>query len=122
MGMALWAMADPSKAELVAKAQRFNKIATDFGVRTLEFLMKKGAISDIKFQTLMENTLSSGTLPEANRKALADILQETLAAADRSGEVVIDNREEVEALLTRLRGTKPAVYKYNPQTDSLGAP
>lgn len=120
-GMGLWAMADPSKKELVSKAQRFNQIATDFGVRTLEFLMGKGAISDIKFKTLMGNTLSAAIVPDANRKALADILQETLAAADRSGEVVLDNREEVDALITRLRGTKGAVYKYNPQADTLEA-
>lgn len=101
-GMGLAALVDPSQQQTVADSERFGQIATDFGVKTLEFLLSKGTISDIKFKTMMSNTLNPNNTPSANRQALADILDETISAAEQK-QIEIKNLDEVKTLAANLR-------------------
>jgi hypothetical protein len=91
---------------LSASFDRFNALSTDFGLDMLFKLQGTGAISDTKFNTLLANTVSVGNSPEANRLAVADIIEVALDSADELG-LDIAEREEHEQLLKRLRSTSP---------------
>lgn len=100
-GVGLAGLVSPESRQLSAASERFNQLATGFGLRSLETLRGTGTISDQKFSTLLRNSMSGAKSPEANRLALADQLQETLNAADKMGIDV--PRERIEGLLERLR-------------------
>jgi hypothetical protein len=101
-GVGLLGLLRPEDRQLAAQAERFNQIATDFGVRTLEALKGTGSISQRKFDLLVGNSLSASRTPEANRAALADIFETIIDAGDKL-DLSVPDRERIEALIPQLR-------------------
>jgi len=98
---------DSQQAKNTAAAfDRFKALSTDFGIDLLTRL-KGVTITDAKFNRLMANTVSTGNSPEANRLAIADIVEVALDSADELG-MDLAERNELNALYAQLRSGSPA--------------
>jgi len=101
--MGLWSFIDADKKELVSKAERFNQLATQSGINLLMGLMEKKAFTptDVKFNAIINNSLSMGKTAQANRDAARDLLQFAVDSASAKG-IELPEMEEIKSLIVEL--------------------
>lgn len=115
---------DTGKAkDLAAKLDRFDTLATNFGVTALKQALAGNKLGQTEFQQLLGNSTSIYKTTAANRLAIADILEKELAAAKASG-IPLSNEKDVRSLIDNLRanpeGPKPQPVVNVPQIIDQG--
>lgn len=90
------------KREIIGKFDRFKKLSTSFAIDAIDRFAATGAVSQSKFQALIDSTVNIGASPSANRAILADVIETTLDAAATEG-IRVSNERELLRTLRKLR-------------------
>ncbi len=92
---------DTSEAQqLVADFDRFEKLSTDFGLKSAQRMFDRGQITNLQLQAVRDASVSPFVAPDANRRVIADMVDLLLTSADRA-DIEIADRERFERLLGR---------------------
>jgi hypothetical protein len=104
-------------AQLAQDFDTFKKYSTDFVVGSLDRLKGGGAITDGKFEALVNSNANLGAAPGTNRLIIANNIEALLDGAEIAGfEVSPQQAEKYRGLIDRLKGgAAPA----NPQASEL---
>lgn len=98
---------DDEAGNLLADYNTFNKYATDFVVGSLDRLNGSGAITDAKFNALIDSNASIGVSPETNRQIIALNLEELLGGAEIDDYRISDElRREAQAAMLGVKGSR----------------
>lgn len=93
---------DKKARELKADFDTFNKLSQDFIIGSLDRFNATGAVTNQKFQALVQANAGVGTSPETNSFIIANNLEAIINAADIEG-INIPNKQEMEDLIKTLR-------------------
>jgi len=92
-------------AQLAEDFDTFKKYSTDFVVGSLDRLKGSGAITDTKFEALVNSNASLGASPGTNRMIIADNIESVLEGAEIDGfEISPQRAERLRDLVSNLRG------------------
>jgi hypothetical protein len=96
---------DTTEAQtIVGDFDRFNKLATDFGIDMMDRMAGTGTITEAKFQALQKAMAGIGTSPAANALVISDVLQTALDGADIEN-VEVPGRAGIETIIKTLKGS-----------------
>jgi len=109
---------DSSKAAQIKEDfDTFKKYSTDFVVGSLDRLKGGGAITDGKFDALVNSNANLGASPGTNRQIIANNIEALLEGADIAGfEISPQQASKYRELVSKLKGAEAPV---NPQASEL---